>query len=71
MNYDFYVVGVYKYREDTSFSQEAEEDVVTMVYIPVTTGKEMMHSANGPSNRPKIIPDIPPIRQSIIDSTIN
>lgn len=47
MNYDFYVVGVYKYREDTSFSQEAEEDVVTMVYIPVTTGKEMMHSANG------------------------
>ncbi len=47
MNYDFYVVGVYKYREDTSFSQEAEEDVVTMVYIPVTTGKEMMHSADG------------------------
>lgn len=47
MNYDFYVVGVYKYREDTSFSQEAEEDVVTMVYIPVTTGKEMMHSDDG------------------------
>lgn len=46
-NYDFYVVGVYKYREDTSFSQEAEEDVVTMVYIPVTTGREMMHSSDG------------------------
>ncbi len=47
MNYDFYVVGVYKYREDTSFSQEAEEDVVTTVYIPVTTGREIMHSADG------------------------
>lgn len=47
MNYDFYVVGVYKYREDTSFSQQAQEDVMTMVYIPVTTGREMIHSSGG------------------------
>lgn len=44
----FYVVGIYKYEEDaTSFSSEAEEDVTTSAYIPITMGKELMHTAAG------------------------
>lgn len=48
MNYSFYVVGVYEYETDaTLFSSESEDDVMTMAYIPITTGKEMVHSDIG------------------------
>lgn len=48
MNYSFYVVGVYEYETDISlFSSESEDDVITMAYIPITTGKEMVHSDTG------------------------
>lgn len=46
--YSFYVVGVYEYETDaTSFSSDSEEDVTTTAYIPITTGKEMIHSDEG------------------------
>ncbi len=46
--YRFYVVGVYEYEEDAaSFSSDASEDVTTAAYIPITTGKEMLHTDEG------------------------
>lgn len=46
--YRFYIVGVYQYEEDAaSFSSEASEDVATAAYIPVTRGKEMLHTDEG------------------------
>lgn len=46
--YRFYIVGVYKYEEDaTSFSSESSENVTTAAYIPITRGKEMMHTDDG------------------------
>lgn len=47
INYEFFVVGVYKYRDSISFSHEANENVMTTVYIPITTGREMTHSFDG------------------------
>ena len=46
--YRFYIVGVYEYEEDaTSFSSDAAEDVTTSAYIPITRGKEMLHTDEG------------------------
>ena len=46
--YRFYIVGVYEYEEDaTSFSSDAAEDVTTTAYIPITRGKEMLHTHEG------------------------
>ncbi|MCM1441376.1 MAG: ABC transporter permease [Roseburia sp.] len=46
--YRFYIVGVYKYEEDAdSFSSDASEDVTTSAYIPITRGKEMLHTDAG------------------------
>lgn len=46
--YRFYIVGVYEYEEDaTSFSSDAAEDVMTTAYIPITRGKEMLHTDEG------------------------
>lgn len=46
--YRFYIVGVYEYEEDaTSFSSDAAEDVTTTAYIPITRGKEMLHTDKG------------------------
>lgn len=46
--YRFYIVGVYQYEEDaTSFSSEASEDLTTAAYIPITRGKEMLHTNEG------------------------
>lgn len=46
--YSFYVVGVYEYETDaTSFSSDSEEDVTTTAYIPIMTGKELMHTDAG------------------------
>lgn len=46
--YRFYIVGVYQYEEDaTSFSSEASKDLTTAAYIPITRGKEMLHTDEG------------------------
>ena len=46
--YRFYIVGVYEYEEDaTSFSSDAAEDVTTTAYIPITRGKELLHTDEG------------------------
>lgn len=46
--YSFYIVGIYEFDEDaTSFSSDSEEDITTAAYIPVTTGKERMHTDKG------------------------
>lgn len=46
--YRFYIVGVYEYQEDaSSFSSDAAEDVTTAAYIPITRGKEMLHTDEG------------------------
>ena len=46
--YSFYIVGVYEYKEDSmNFSSESDEDTETEAYIPITTGKEKLHSDDG------------------------
>lgn len=46
--YRFYIVGVYEYEEDaTAFSSEASENVTTSAYIPITRGKELLHTDEG------------------------
>lgn len=46
--YTYYIVGVYEYNEDANtFSSDSEEDITTSAYIPITTGKENMHSDSG------------------------
>lgn len=46
--HSFYIVGIYEYDEDSaSFSQDSEEDVTTAAYIPITTGKERLHTDKG------------------------
>lgn len=46
--YSFYIVGIYEYDEDSnSFSSDSEDDVTTAAYIPVTTGKERLHTDDG------------------------
>ena len=46
--YSFYIVGVYEYETDSdSFSSDSDEDVTTSAYIPITTGKELFHGADG------------------------
>lgn len=41
---DYYIVGVYEYEENSTFSSDSDEDVTTTAYIPLTTGKEQIHS---------------------------
>ena len=46
--YSFYIVGVYEYEEDAnSFSSDSDSDVTTSAYLPITTGKEKMHTDDG------------------------
>lgn len=46
--YDFYIVGVYEYETDaSSFSSETEENISTTAYIPITTGKKLLHLDEG------------------------
>lgn len=45
--YDYYIVGIYKYESGSNLSESTDEDVVTTAYIPLTTGKEQIHSADG------------------------
>ena len=46
--YPFYIVGVYNYEEDSeSFSSDSDDEVETDAYIPITTGKEKLHSSSG------------------------
>ena len=49
--YRFYIAGVYQYEEDSSyFSSEDSDNVTTNAYIPITTGKEMLHTDEGYEN---------------------
>lgn len=43
---DYYIVGVYKYEENT-FSSESSSDITTVSYIPLSTAKEQVHSDKG------------------------
>lgn len=43
----YYIVGVYKYEENSSFSSSSEDEVVTTAYVPLTTGKEQIHADDG------------------------
>lgn len=46
--YSFYIVGVYEYEEDAnSFSSDSDSDVTTSAYLPITIGKEKMHTDDG------------------------
>lgn len=45
--YDYYIVGVYEYEENGSFSSSSDEDVTTAAYIPLTTGKEQIRANDG------------------------
>ena len=45
--YSFYVVGVYEYEENETYSSDSSEDVSTSAYIPITTEKEKLHSDDG------------------------
>lgn len=43
----YYIVGIYKYEESSSFSSSSDDEVVTAAYIPLTTGKEQIHADDG------------------------
>mgnify|MGYP001062474871 FL=1 len=43
----YYIVGIYKYEESSSFSSSSDDEVVTSAYIPLTTGKEQIHADDG------------------------
>lgn len=45
--YDYYIVGVYEYEQNGSFSSSSDEDVETTAYIPLTTGKEQTRGNDG------------------------
>lgn len=45
--YQYYVVGVYKYESNNSFSSSSDEDITTTAYIPILTGKAQIHSDEG------------------------
>ena len=45
--YQYYVVGVYKYESNNSFSSSSDEDITTTAYIPILTGKVQTHSDEG------------------------
>lgn len=43
----YYVVGVYQYETNNSFSSSSDEDITTTAYIPISTGKEQIHADEG------------------------
>ncbi len=43
----YYIVGIYKYEESSSFSSSSDDEVVTSAYIPLTTGKEQIDADDG------------------------
>lgn len=45
--YQYYVVGVYKYESNNSFSSSSDEDITTTAYIPILTGKAQTHADEG------------------------
>ena len=45
--YKYYIVGVYEYEESSNFSSSSDKDITTAAYIPLTTGKEMVHGEDG------------------------
>lgn len=45
--YSFYIVGIYEYEENSTFSSSADEDIVTTAYIPIKTGVNLFHTDSG------------------------
>ena len=45
--YQYYVVGVYKYESNNSFSSSSDEDITTTAFIPILTGKAQTHCDEG------------------------
>lgn len=45
--YQYYVVGVYQYESNNSFSFSSDEDITTTAYIPILTGKAQTHADEG------------------------
>lgn len=45
--YQYYVVGVYQYESNNSFSSSSDEDITTTAYIPILTGKAQTHADDG------------------------
>lgn len=45
--YQYYVVGVYQYESNNSFSSSSDEDITTTAYIPILTGKAQIHADEG------------------------
>ena len=45
--YQYYVVGVYQYESNNSFSSSSDEDITTTAYIPILTGKDQTHADEG------------------------
>ena len=45
--YQYYVVGVYQYESNNSFSSSSDEDITTTAYIPILTGKAQTHADEG------------------------
>lgn len=45
--YDFYVVGVYKHKNDASSMMSMSNDSSTKVYMPITTAKAKLHGDKG------------------------
>ncbi len=43
---DFYIIGVYKYEENT-FSSDSSSNITTTAYIPLSVAKELVHSDKG------------------------
>ncbi|MCR4802416.1 MAG: ABC transporter permease [Lachnospiraceae bacterium] len=43
----YYVIGVYEYESNSEFSSSSDEDTTTSAYIPISTGKEQLHSDDG------------------------
>ncbi|WP_026835524.1 ABC transporter permease [Eubacterium xylanophilum] len=45
--YYYYIVGVYEYDDSGTVESTSDSEVTTSAYVPLTTGKEQMHSDDG------------------------
>lgn len=45
--YDYYIVGVYEYKEEDQLSSSSDEEITTPAYIPITTAKKEAHTDEG------------------------
>lgn len=45
--YQFYIVGVYEYDTTNEFSESAEDEIETKLYVPIQVGKDVFHADDG------------------------